>query len=110
MKKKSGYIVEKKRDFFAELEKPKFDINVILDAVPKKEKKKIRKNKISNNIIETPTIQLRRAELKAVIAEIDLIKSVKETEIELMEKSSYRNRRNELINSKKILKSLMYAS
>ncbi|WP_455755609.1 hypothetical protein [Sulfurimonas sp.] len=111
MKKKSEYSIEKKRDYFAELEQPKFDINIIFDVEPKKEnKKKIRKNKISNTIVETPTMKLRKEELKAVIDEINLIKAVKETAIELMEKPSYKNRRIELINSKKILHSLMYAS
>lgn len=103
MNKRTGFSSKKKIDYFGLMEKHESEMKLQLIEELKKETALIKKT--PKNIVETPAMKARKAEINAAKAEIHLLKTTNQPEIkkDVMTINNERKRRSELINSKRVL-------
>ncbi len=105
MNKNSDFSMKKKVDYFGLMEKNKSEIK--LQSIEESENETVSINKITKDIVETPAIKARKAEINAAKDEIYFLRTNNETELKInkdvIRSNRESQRRSELINCKSVL-------
>ncbi len=105
MNKRSDFSMKKKVDYFGLMEKHKSEIK--LQSIEEAKNETVSINKITKNIVETPAMKARKAEINAAKDEIYLLRTTNETELkrkkDALRINNESKRRSEIINCKRVL-------